>query len=107
MQNSQPESTNRTIVRIDRDLEDIAPIFLANRHKDVQILHRALADADFTTIQMLGHRMKGDGGGYGFHRISDIGAAMERAAERQDNPACVEQLAQLENFLAMVEVVYV
>ena len=107
MQNSQPESPNRLIVRIDRDFEDIAPIFLANRHKDVQTLHQALSDADFATIQMLGHRMKGDGGGYGFHRISEIGAAMEQAAEQQDNPACGEQLAQLEEFLARVEVVYV
>ncbi|MDH5667993.1 MAG: Hpt domain-containing protein [Nitrospira sp.] len=107
MQNSQPESPNRLIVRIDRDFEDIVPIFLANRHKDVQILQRALADADFTTIQMLGHRMKGDGGGYGFHRISEIGAAMEQAAEQQDNPVCAQQLAQLEEFLALVEVVYV
>jgi len=102
-----PDSTDRLIVQIDRDFEDIAPIFLANRHKDVQTLRRALADGDFVTIQMLGHRMKGDGGGYGFHRISEIGAAMEQAAEQQDIPASGQQLAQLEEFLARVEVVYV
>ena len=104
---SQPDSTGRLIVQIGRDFEDIAPIFLANRHKDVQTLHQALSDADFGTIQMLGHRMKGDGGGYGFDRISEIGAAMEQEAEQQDHPACKEQLAQLEDFLARVEVVYV
>ena len=107
MPNSQPDSTDRLLVRIDRDFEDIAPIFLTNRHKDVQTLHRALAEADFATIQMLGHRMKGDGGGYGFHRISDIGAAMEQAAEQRDSSASGQQLAQLEEFLARVEVVYV
>ncbi len=107
MHQAKPDSTNRLIVQIDRDFEEIAPIFLANRHKDVQTLRRALADTDFATIQMLGHRMKGDGGGYGFHQISEIGAAMEQAAERQDTPACGEQLAQMEDFLARVEVVYV
>jgi len=102
-----PDSTDRLIVRIDRDFEDIAPIFLANRHKDVYTIHRALAEADFATIHMLGHRMKGDGGGYGFDRISEIGAAMEQAAEQRNHSACREQLAQLEELLARVEVVYV
>lgn len=102
-----PDSTDRLIVRIDRNFKDIAPIFLANRHKDVNTIRRALAEADFATIHMLGHRMKGDGGGYGFNRISEIGAAMEQAAEQQNHPACGKQLAQLEEFLARVEVVYV
>ncbi|MDH4098378.1 MAG: hypothetical protein OEU87_08695 [Nitrospira sp.] len=58
--------------RIDRDFENIVPIFLANRQKDLQALRRALADDNFETIQMLGHRMRGDGGGYGFNQISKI-----------------------------------
>jgi len=107
MPHSHPDSTDRLIVRIDRDFEDIIPIFLANRHKDVHTLRQALADADVATMKMLGHRMKGDGGGYGFDQVSEIGAAMEQAAEKQDLPVCGQQLAQLEEFLTRVEVVYV
>ena len=107
MHSPGPEPAHPLIVRIDRDLEDIVPIFLANRQKDVQTLRRALADADFSTIQMLGHRMKGDGGGYGFPQISEIGTAMELAAERHDSPASEQHIVQLEEFLARVQVVYV
>lgn len=103
---SHPEPDNRIFVRITRDLEDIVPIFLANRKKDLQTLRDALAAQDFMTIQTLGHRMKGDGGGYGFDRITHIGTVMELSAERQDRLAVEQHLAELEDFLKRVEVVY-
>ena len=101
-----PESLERLIVCIDRDFESIVPTFLANRKKDLHTLHHALSSADFSTIQMLGHRMKGDGGGYGFDRISEIGGAMELAATRKDHAAAERQIAQLEDFLTRLHVEY-
>jgi HPt (histidine-containing phosphotransfer) domain-containing protein len=93
-------------VRVDRDFESIVPGFLANRKKDIHSLHSALTDKDFRTIQLLGHRMKGDGGGYGFDRISEIGGLMELAAKRQDYAASEQHIRQLEDFLACVQVEY-
>ena len=93
-------------VTIDPDLEDIIPTFLANRRKDLHTIRTALTEKEFETIGVLGHRMKGDGGGYGFHAISEIGGAMEMAAGRRDQPAIERSLAQLEDFLARVTVVY-
>lgn len=106
MQTPHPESSDQVIVRIDRDFEAIVPGFLANRKKDIHTLHRALADKDFRTIQLLGHRMKGDGGGYGFDRISEIGGIMELAAQRQDYAASEQHVKQLEDFLACVHIEY-
>lgn len=94
-------------MRIDQDLKDIVPIFLANRQNDLQKLRRALAQHDFETIRVLGHRMKGDGGGYGFDKITEIGGVMELAAARHDHPAIERHTAELEDFLAHVTVVYV
>ncbi len=107
MQTSRPDSTQRVIIPINRDLENIVPLFLTNRQTDLQTLGHALAHKDFATIQRLGHRMKGDGGGYGFDRISEIGAALEQAAERHDSSALEASCAQLEDFLARVQVVYI
>ena len=101
-----PGSTERVIVHIDRDFEDIVPNFLANRRKDLHTLRHALNSADFSAIQMLGHRMKGDGGGYGFDRISEIGTAMELAAVRHDHAAAEKHIAELEDFLARLQVEY-
>jgi histidine phosphotransfer protein HptB len=103
---SQPDSSSHFTVQVDRDLQDIVPVFLANRQKDLKILRRALADHDFKTMQTLGHRMNGDGGGYGFAKISEIGRVMELAAARQDHSTLELQTTELEEFLARVTVVY-
>ncbi len=84
MQASHPEPTDHLTVEICRDLEGIVPTFLGNREKDVRTLRDALIKHDFRTVQTIGHRMKGDGGGFGFDRITEIGAAMERAAKLED-----------------------
>ncbi|HWV45287.1 MAG TPA: Hpt domain-containing protein [Nitrospira sp.] len=106
MQASHPEPTDQFTVEISRDLEGIVPIFLGNRKKDARILRDALVKQDFRTVQTLGHRMKGDGGGFGFDRITEIGAAMERAAKLEDPLTIEEHIGQLEDFLQRVTVVY-
>ncbi|MHC9062537.1 Hpt domain-containing protein [Nitrospira sp. CMX1] len=93
-------------VEISRDLEDIAPIFLENRRKDLQTLRTAVAVQDLGTLQTLGHRMKGDGGGYGFAVISEIGAKLENAAKRHDLPPIEQYIVELEDFLNRVTVFY-
>ena len=98
--------SRKVTVYIDPDLEDIVPGFLENRRKDVTTLQAALQAGDFNTVRLLGHRMKGDGGGYGFDTISTIGDALEQAAIRADRPAIERQLVSLADFLANVQVVY-
>ncbi|MBX3302632.1 MAG: Hpt domain-containing protein [Nitrospira sp.] len=103
---SHPEANDRVTVEISRDLEEIVPIFLGNRENDLRTLRDALTRHDFETIQTLGHRMKGDGGGYGFDRITEIGATMEQAAKQQDHSITEEQILRLEDFLRRVCVIY-
>ena len=103
---SRPNSNDRVTVEISRDLEEIVPIFLENREHDLRTLRDALARQDFGTIQNLGHRLKGDGGGYGFDRITEIGATMEQAAKQQDHSMIERQILQLEDFLRRVCVIY-
>jgi HPt (histidine-containing phosphotransfer) domain-containing protein len=100
------DETNALTVHIDPDLEEIVPGFLANRRRDVQTLETALHQNDLQTIHIIGHRMKGDGGGYGFDAISMMGAALELAAAREDRVAIQRHTAELIDFLARVTVVY-
>lgn len=97
---------NTLTVHIDQSLEDIVPGFLANRHRDVQTIKTALQQNDLKAIHMIGHRMRGDGGGYGFDAISEIGAALEEAAAREERDAIQRHTAELVDFLARVTVVY-
>ncbi len=93
-------------VRVDPDLEDLIPGFLENRRKDLQQLNGALKAGDFDVIRTLGHKMKGDGGGYGFQRITEIGAALEQAAKEKRVQEIRRQVVELTGYLDRVEVVY-
>lgn len=106
MQMPDTKSPLRITVAVDRDLEEIVPTFLANRVKDVETLRASLSLQDFETIRLLGHRLKGDGGGYGFPAMSEIGGSMESAAWRHDRPAIERLIAQLEDYLARLTIVY-
>ena len=99
-------NARRVTVSINPDLEDLIPGFLENRRKDVAALGRATQMLDVKTVQLLGHRMKGDGGGYGFEEISSIGQALEHAAGREDWKVIAEKIEALTAFLAQVDVVY-
>ena len=97
---------NALTVHIDPGLEEIVPGFLENRRRDVQTLEAALQQNNLAQIHIIGHRMKGDGGGYGFNAISMLGAALEQAAARADRVAIQRHTAELLDFLARVTVVY-
>ena len=102
--NRNAEST--ITVHIDPDLEEIVPGFLENRRRDVQTLETALQQNNLAQIHVIGHRMKGDGGGYGFDAISIMGAALEQAAAREDRDAIRRHTAELRDFLTCITVVY-
>jgi HPt (histidine-containing phosphotransfer) domain-containing protein len=106
MATPQTGSLDRITVTVDKDLEDLAPVFLRNRRKDLQTIRTALSEQDFETVKILGHRMRGDGAGYGFEAISLIGTVMESAATRRDRSVLEQQTQQLEDFLARVHVEY-
>ena len=101
----QPESGKFT-VRVDPALRDLIPQFLTNRQRDVDTLRQASRSADFAKVQTLGHRMKGDGGGYGFEGISEIGAVLEAAAARRDHECIARQIEKLDDYIARVDITF-
>jgi HPt (histidine-containing phosphotransfer) domain-containing protein len=103
---SNRNTENAITLYIDQELEEIIPGFLENRRGDVQTIETALQENNLSQIQMIGHRLKGDGGGYGFEAISELGAGLEQSAAREDRDAIRRHTAKLIDFLARVNVVY-
>ena len=91
-------------VAVDRDLEDLIPAFLKRREEDLDKLRKAHAEGDLDTVRVTGHSMKGTGGGYGFHGLSEIGAAIELAAKAEDTATIAMQIQALEDYLSRVDV---
>jgi len=97
--------SDKIFVRVDPDLEDLIPGFLQNRARDVGSIRDLLKQRDYDAIKILGHSMKGAGGGYGFDPITDFGARIEQAATAADEGAISEAVEQLDDYLSRVEVV--
>jgi len=93
-------------VVVDKDLEDLIPVFMGNRHKEVESLRAALAAADFEQLRHLGHRMKGVGLSYGFDRISMFGKQVEDGARSGDRASIEAAIAEYRDYLACVQVSY-
>jgi HPt (histidine-containing phosphotransfer) domain-containing protein len=94
-------------VHIDRELEDLIPGFLNNRQKDIQALMAAVGERDFASVRMIGHRLKGTGGGYGFDRITEIGQQIESAGIEEDVDAVSRHVEELDNYMGRVQVEFV
>jgi HPt (histidine-containing phosphotransfer) domain-containing protein len=102
----EEQRSEKIIVHVDPELEDLIPGYLANRKNDIAAIHAALEKKDLDMIRILGHSMKGSGGGYGFETITDIGMLIEKAAKEGRNDDMHLQMNRLEDYLRRVEIVY-
>lgn len=92
-------------VLIDQELAHLIPGFLENRNNDLIQLTTALQQGDFEKLAVIGHTLKGIGGGYGFPMITDLGAAIQQAAKVQDAQKASQLVAELKAYLENVEIV--
>ena len=99
-------NNNSFHVVVDKALEDLIPVFMRNRHKEVETLKAALAAADFEQLRQLGHRMKGVGNSYGFTHISTLGKYIEDGAKSGDRNALAATITEYDNYLSKVQIAY-
>lgn len=76
-------STDKLDIKIDipEELSHLIPGFLDRRDAEVSDLKKMVSEKDFDGMRMLGHKLKGQGGGYGLFILTDIGAELEKAAK--------------------------
>jgi HPt (histidine-containing phosphotransfer) domain-containing protein len=93
-------------IQVDPDLKDIIPAYLENRRKDLAAMPALLKEENFEALRIMGHKMRGSGGGYGLDFLTELGAKLEAAGETK-NPGAIEaQLKELREFLESLEIVY-
>ena len=93
-------------VKVAKDLEDLIPVFLSNRKKELDTLRVALAAADFEQLRQLGHRMRGVGNSYGFEQVSLLGKHIEDGARSGDRAGLASRIAEYADYLSKVKIVY-
>jgi CheY-like chemotaxis protein len=95
----------KILVRADARLRALIPDYLDRRREDVRAMSAALDVPDLETIRELGHKMTGTGAGYGFPRISEIGAAIEADAKKNNAAGIRSRVADLARYLDQIEIV--
>lgn len=106
MKQNEQGGQEKIKISVDPEIMDIVPKFLANRNKDVRSMLEALESGDYETIRMLGHSMKGSGGGFGFDAISKIGLSIEQEAKDCNIEGIRSSIEELATYLNRIEVVY-
>ena len=96
----------KIVVKIDADLEELVPEYLENREEDVKSISELLEKDDFEKVRIIGHSMKGSGGGYGFDRISEIGKIIEDSSKEKNGNEIKKAVEELSQYLRNVEVIY-
>ena len=86
-------------------VKDLVPAYLKNCRQNVIDMGDALDRVDFETVTILGHNMSGSGGMFGFQPITDIGAALQLAAESSDATASRKCIGELSRYLDQLETV--
>jgi HPt (histidine-containing phosphotransfer) domain-containing protein len=87
-----------------RRLAERAPAYLDHCRNNVMAMREALERDDFEAVTILGHNMRGSGGGFGFQAITDFGAGLELAAGNADGDGARTLLDALSDYLGNVEI---
>lgn len=85
---------------IDDEIARRRPLFLNNRHQDLDRMKDAIQRGDYEVIRITGHRIKGLAGSYGFPEIGLAGAQLEQAAKNRDVDSIRQTIDELATMLA-------
>ncbi len=100
------ETAGQNVVMVIPDFQEIVPSFLNSVRQDIIAMTEALRDNNYKKIVELGHRIKGAGGGYGFHHISEIARSLEKQAEEGNAEEIQRQLKEFSSYLDSLHIVY-
>ncbi len=97
------------LVQIESDMKELVETYLENRKKEVVHLRDLVSQKKWDEIQVIGHKLAGNGGSYGFPVLGNIGKNIEDEAKlASDDFSKVNQLIdQVDQYLAVVQVEYV
>ena len=93
------------LVRANPKFADRIPAYLQNCRQNGIAMLDALDRVDFETVTSLGHQMRGSGAMFGFQAITNIGGALQQAAESADTDASRKWVGELSSYLDRVEII--
>lgn len=78
---------------------EILAKYHSRRKEDLDQCRKSLALNDFTMIERIGHRLKGNGVTFGYPELSKLGEDMESSARASDLAIMQASVDSLENWI--------
>jgi len=100
------DSYEKHVAHVNEELAPLLPRFLQRKRDDILAIRDRLEQEDYETVRVLGHNIKGEGGGYGLDALTKIGSSIEEAARVKDSKQLQALVEALATYLNEVEVVY-
>ena len=94
-------------IKVDAELADLFPVYLKSKRDELARIPSLLEAGDFEAVRVIGHKMRGSGGGYGLDFLTELGERMENSGAAGDKAALAAQAAELKAFLDSLEIEFV
>lgn len=91
-------------VRYPKEIEHLIPFFISSVKQEIEKAVQALKKREFKELSHIGHGLKGSCGAYGFHELSELGVAMEKAAGDKDEKKLAVLVAQVQKKIRNIRV---
>lgn len=82
------------------ELMSLVPGFLERRQVDFTDLRNFLNQGHFEEAKKIAHKIKGNGGSYGFDQLTVLAARLEDACSARDKTAFGQILSEMESYVA-------
>jgi CheY-like chemotaxis protein len=103
---AEPASRETNVVEVEDGMEDAVPGYIEKRKAELALYQSALEHDDFDSAKKMAHKMKGTGAGYGMPRLTELGAAIEKASLDKQGGQLRDLVAQLAKYLDNIELKY-
>jgi HPt (histidine-containing phosphotransfer) domain-containing protein len=95
----------RVLVQVPQGIpRDMMVGFLSRCSSSIGIVRAASERGDFDSVRVFGHRLKGIGGAYSLPKLTEIGAAIERAAVDKNSGELQRLVVTVDAYLGQLEV---
>ena|SRR5579864_3500037 len=105
-----PEETQLQTERISVQAPSSIPVRMVEDYVNrcitaLPVVKTALERLAYGDVRVFGHRLRGTGGAYGIPVLTEMGSAIEEAAQRSNTAELQRQVAALEAYLSRIEIV--
>jgi len=74
--------------------------YLTRRQQDLEVCQQALASRDFSRLEMVGHKIKGNGASFGYPELSQLGEVLEESAKCQNQTLAEESIRRFKDWMS-------